>query len=184
MVHVTKWRKKPVEIEACEFVYTNEGIDALKKFCGDNIGIISKARHPDAKAQAQIVTLEDGDLNTMKVEHIATEGDYIIKGVQGEFYACKPDIFLQTYEQVEAKVPPSFLDSLIREYTTRTVWERGSEDFLGVYNTIKHFPVVKESDGQFTGSVYSITYDAAKFTYECIFEGDDKLPFEIIRRPK
>jgi len=66
----------------------------------------------------------------MKVEHIATEGDYIIKGVQGEFYACKPDIFLQTYEQVEAKVPPSFLDSLIREYTTRTVWERGSEDFL------------------------------------------------------
>jgi len=32
MVHVTKWRKKPVEIEACEFVYTNEGIDALKKF--------------------------------------------------------------------------------------------------------------------------------------------------------
>ena len=31
----------------------------------------------------------------------ASEGDYIIKGVQGEFYACKPDIFEQTYEVAE-----------------------------------------------------------------------------------
>ena len=31
----------------------------------------------------------------------ATEGDYIIKGVQGEFYLCKPDIFAETYEEVE-----------------------------------------------------------------------------------
>lgn len=30
-----------------------------------------------------------------------TDGDYIIKGVQGEFYPCKPDIFKQTYEVVE-----------------------------------------------------------------------------------
>jgi hypothetical protein len=37
----------------------------------------------------------------LTVKHIATEGDWIIKGVQGEFYACKPDIFEQTYEKVE-----------------------------------------------------------------------------------
>ena len=182
MVHVSKWRKKPVEIEACQFVYTDEGIDALKKFCGDNLGVINKMRHPNAKAEAQLGTLEDGIHLT--VQHIATEGDYIIKGICGEFYACKPDIFLQTYEQVAEVRPPSFLDSIIKEYTNRTIWERGSEDFLGVYNTIKHFPVIEESDGQFTSGVYSTTYDAAKFTYECIFEGDDKLPFQITRRAK
>ena len=32
---------------------------------------------------------------------IAKKGDYIIKGVQGEFYPCKPDIFAETYEEVE-----------------------------------------------------------------------------------
>ena len=36
-------------------------------------------------------------------KHICTEGDYIIKGVQGEFYSCKPDIFEQTYEQAGEK---------------------------------------------------------------------------------
>ena len=50
-------------------------------------------------AEAEIRTLEDGIHLTVK--HIATEGDWIIKGVQGEFYACKPDIFEQTYERVE-----------------------------------------------------------------------------------
>lgn len=60
---------------------------------------ISKARHPEAKAEAEICTLEDG--NELHVKHIATEGDWIIKGVAGEFYACKPDIFEQTYERVE-----------------------------------------------------------------------------------
>lgn len=182
MVHVTKWRKKPVEIEACEFVYSDEGIKALQEFCGENLGFVAKARHPDAKGQAQIVTLEDGDLNTMQVQHIATEGDYIIKGIQGEFYAYKPDIFLQTYEQMEDR--KSFLDRLVNEYKLRVEWQRGSEDFLGIYNTIKHFPVVKESDGQFTGGIYSTFYDAPKFTYECIFEGNDKLPFQITQRAK
>jgi hypothetical protein len=39
-------------------------------------------------------------IKTLEGEHIATIGDYIIKGVSGEFYPCKPDIFEQTYEMV------------------------------------------------------------------------------------
>lgn len=39
-------------------------------------------------------------INTLEGEHIANYGDYIIKGVQGELYPCKPDIFLKTYEEV------------------------------------------------------------------------------------
>ena len=94
-----KFRKKPVVIEAIQFTYDEQGILAIHAFCGGALGNISKARHPDAKAEAEIGTLEDGVHLTVK--HIATEGDWIIKGVQGEFYACKPDIFAATYERTE-----------------------------------------------------------------------------------
>jgi hypothetical protein len=93
-----KYRKKPVIIEAVEFVYSKEGIEKLREFCGQALGNTHKDRHPDAQGEAEIGTLEDGVHLTVK--HIATEGDYIIKGVQGEFYPCKPDIFWKTYEKV------------------------------------------------------------------------------------
>jgi hypothetical protein len=94
-----KFRKKPVVIDAIQFDYSTEGLKKLTEFCGDYLGNVRKARHPTALAEAEIGTLEDGVHLTVK--HIATEGDWIIKGVQGEFYACKPDIFEQTYEKAE-----------------------------------------------------------------------------------
>ena len=94
-----KFRKKPVVIEAIQFVYSEEGIAALKEFCGAALGKTNKYRHFSAQGEAEIGTLEDGV--NLTVKHIATEGDWIIKGVQGEFYPCKPDIFEATYEHVE-----------------------------------------------------------------------------------
>ena len=94
-----KFRKKPVVIEAIQFKYTEDSIAELKQFCGSCLGDFYKDRHPTAVGEVEIGTLEDGIHLTVK--HIATEGDWIIKGVQGEFYACKPDIFEQTYESVE-----------------------------------------------------------------------------------
>ncbi|XAI95119.1 hypothetical protein [Microcystis phage Mwe-JY13] len=55
-------------------------------------------RHPGAVAEADIVTLEDG--SDGRAVHVAQAGDWIIKGVKGEFYPCKPDIFAATYEAV------------------------------------------------------------------------------------
>lgn len=46
-------------------------------------------------------TLEDGNPESAQVQHIAVVGDWIIKGVQGEFYPCKHEIFTETYEKVE-----------------------------------------------------------------------------------
>ena len=40
-------------------------------------------------------------IKTLEGEHLASIGDYIIKGVKGEFYPCKPDIFEQTYEELK-----------------------------------------------------------------------------------
>jgi hypothetical protein len=73
------------------------GIDRLREFCGNRLGNVTQARHINAKAEAEIATLEDGV--KLKVVHIATEGDWIIKGIQGELYSCKSDIFEQTYER-------------------------------------------------------------------------------------
>ena len=87
--------KKPVHVEALMFVYSDEGVAALKTFVGGSLGTITKSRHNDAKAEAHIYTLEDGV--KQEVRHVATEGDFIIKGVEGEFYPCKPDIFWKTY---------------------------------------------------------------------------------------
>lgn len=94
-----KFKKKPVVIDAIHWLYGVTPEAELRKFCEGNLGEIRMARHPGAVAEAEIGTLEDGV--TLTVKHIATSGDYIIKGVQGEFYACKPDIFELTYEQAE-----------------------------------------------------------------------------------
>lgn len=110
-----KFRTKTIEIEAIRFEYTKDGIEKLKEFCGDALGNVNKNRHPSAKGEAEIGTLEDGTY--LKVKHFATEGDWVIKGIQGEFYPCKPDIFEATYEPID-KIPMTLAD-LIKEEQDR-----------------------------------------------------------------
>lgn len=81
-----KYRKKPVVIEAMQFFDNVECIRQLSEFMG------SARVSYEYKPQMLIETLE----GTMA----ANEGDFIIKGVNGEFYPCKPDIFEKTYEAV------------------------------------------------------------------------------------
>ena len=81
------YAKKPVVVQAVQF--TAETVEVLRDFCGDALGEVTDT-------EAHIRTLEDGAAH--QVEHIATIGDYIIKGIRGEFYPCKPDIFAATYE--------------------------------------------------------------------------------------
>jgi len=97
---IKQYCKKPVVIEAVKFEYSEAGIKELQDFCGKCLVKWGKDRCITAVGWAHIGTLEDGDENSVQVEHVATEGDYIIKGVSGEFYACKPDIFEQTYESI------------------------------------------------------------------------------------
>lgn len=97
---IKKYKRKPVIMEAIKFKYTNECIALMYEFGGNAMISINKHRHPGSRAWAEIGTLEDGDESTAKVKHIATEGDYIVKGVNGEIWAVKPDIFEQTYEEI------------------------------------------------------------------------------------
>lgn len=89
-----KYRKKPVVIEAIELMESGQNIQEVYDFCGLDVGNFPERGigiDPD-DGHFKITTLE----GVMK----ANLGDYIIKGVKGEFYPCKPDIFEETYEEV------------------------------------------------------------------------------------
>ena len=92
-----KYRKKPVVIEAMQFPKLGmsvDAIDAMMRFedwFNSNGG---KGRYVGSRMH--VLTLEDGPNGEAK--HVADAGDWIIKGIQGEFYPCKPDIFEATYE--------------------------------------------------------------------------------------
>lgn len=79
-----KYRKKPVVIEAIKYVRDEDFIAEYEELTGSKPYMLGN--------KLTIGTLE-GDMT-------ASVGDYIIKGVQGEIYPCKPDIFEQTYEKV------------------------------------------------------------------------------------
>jgi hypothetical protein len=106
-----KFRKKPVVIEALQFdgsilsglevaVWAHQGLPDIANSiirCGDWPGVIT--------------------IRTLEGEMQAVKGDWIIKGVAGEFYPCKPEIFEATYEP-----------EALRDHPTRSTWERGEGD--------------------------------------------------------
>ena len=93
-----KYRKKPVIIEAIQWNGTNlkevmEFIGSEFRYDENSNYITNKFLYNKFTRELAINTLE----GTMKV----AKGDYIIKGIKGEFYPCKHDIFINTYDEVE-----------------------------------------------------------------------------------
>ena len=82
-----KYRKKPVIIEA--IVFTEKTKDRAFNFITCNA-------YPDWDDMDNPVIV----IQTLEGDMIARLGDYIIRGIKGEFYPCKPDIFKATYESV------------------------------------------------------------------------------------
>jgi hypothetical protein len=80
-----KYRKKPLVIEAMQF--TGDNHDDIAKFAGLAVRVVGRE-------SALYIKTPEG---SMKV----SPGDWVIQGVAGEFYPCKPDIFEATYEAVE-----------------------------------------------------------------------------------
>jgi hypothetical protein len=80
-----KFRKKPVVIEAI-------------RFTGENYQEVSDFMH------CQYPAIHFGDLliGTLEGTMKANPGDWVIRGIKGEYYPCKPDIFETTYEPVES----------------------------------------------------------------------------------
>lgn len=107
-----KYRKKPVVIEAMQFDGTIESAVEIRKWSHHQVSVDS-----NEPLKLLIPTLE-GNMT-------ASPGDYIICGVQKEFYACKPDIFEMTYEIVND------------QHTT--------QEYLKVTRQENHYPIVMRS---------------------------------------
>jgi hypothetical protein len=88
-----KFRKKPVVIEAEQFLPNKESTDKIMALAGLGSRKVEVFVNPEGHYNMYIETLEG------KMQ--ATVGDWIIRGVSGEVYPCKPDIFLKTYEAAE-----------------------------------------------------------------------------------
>lgn len=125
---MSKFRKKPVVIEATQWFKNGdhpddgEGVFPAKgapgtdeRYTGEYAGqrlegkVVRYFRRPDIDGQSacrncttSVVRMHDhGWIDTKEGGHIVCPGDFIITGVQGERYPCKPDIFAATYEPVE-----------------------------------------------------------------------------------
>lgn len=90
---MAKYRTKPCEIEAIRWDGTN--LDELKEFVGESLeyddGWLMDEGRP-------IILIR---IKTLEGVMRASIDDYIIKGLRGEFYPCKPDVFEQKYEKIK-----------------------------------------------------------------------------------
>ena len=87
---LNKYRKKPVVITAHQFDGSSSGVCELQHWIETGTFTKYQIRTRDLGRTFKISTLE-GDM-------LVSPGDYVIQGVQGEFYPCKPEIFEATYE--------------------------------------------------------------------------------------
>ena len=88
-----KYRKKPVVIEAIQLTADEDSHMTILKWIADHGEVAIRIRPEGIR------------ISTLEGDHTARVGDWIIKGVKGEFYPCKPDIFAATYEAVEQEPP-------------------------------------------------------------------------------
>lgn len=102
---MAKYRKKPVIIEAVQYIRGQE-VPAVEFLGGydRNIHEVRIGEYETDVAKFTMDWYDQGcsiDIKTLEGLMHVSDGDWIIKGVNGEFYPCKPDIFEKTYEKVE-----------------------------------------------------------------------------------
>ena len=90
------YRKKPVIIEAIQ--WNGNNLEEVMKFIGSEFEYQEKTSYATNKFYFDV--FRGLRLNTLEGKMNVSINDYIIKGIQGEFYPCKPDIFELTYEKV------------------------------------------------------------------------------------
>jgi hypothetical protein len=89
---IKKYVKKPVVIEAVKWDGNN--LDEILTWCDGD------ATYEPMSSGGNVIVIQTLESNSeVKTRHAATVNDYIIKGIKGEFYPCKPDIFTETYTE-------------------------------------------------------------------------------------
>ena len=133
---VRKYQKKPIIIEAVQWIGKN--LPELVIFGLTGAYMLSDNR-------LQISTLEGG--------HIASVGDWIIKGIKGEFYPCKPDIFDLTYQLSEPKPDES---RLLTKEEIRAI----SDEIYKQYNSGNYLDINREEIAKAQLAKATLFYEA------------------------
>lgn len=110
---MSKYRKKPVVIEAHQWFqngdHPDDDCDTFRDSGNNPLKgegkVVRQFRHPDVPGNRPckhcgVPMHEHGWIDTLEAGHNVCPGDYIITGIKGEMYPCKPDIFKATYELV------------------------------------------------------------------------------------
>lgn len=97
-----KYRKKPVVIEAVQWTGHNK-VEVYEFLSGDSSGDVMLEREHQRFVESEGGGPDGLWIKTLEGNMMASEGDYIIRGVSGEYYARKPDTFLATYEVAESE---------------------------------------------------------------------------------
>ena len=124
---MAKYRKKPVTIEAIQYKGNNP--TEIHDF-------VRKHMFRDIDGNLSIHTLE-GDMK-------ASIGDYIIRGVDGEFYPCKPDIFKKTYEKINIQPNNSTVNKQELAYRFLELPYVIKEQLMSKYGLVKEKYMCKE----------------------------------------
>ena len=95
---VKTYKKKPVEIQAIQ--WTGKNLFEVISFIAKKPDLSCKEAVEAWQLFKDLIDRDGLELYTLEGKMLASVGDYIIKGVIGEFYPCKPDIFLATYCEV------------------------------------------------------------------------------------
>ena len=91
-----KYRKKPIVIEAVQ-ILEDAAVPLLELI--DGSGEVDVVRgHPLSDIDGKVICVH---IRTLEGQMLGDLGDWLIRGVKGEFYPCKPDIFAATYEPVQ-----------------------------------------------------------------------------------
>lgn len=92
---IMRYRKRPVTIEALKFDGTLSSLRVIQNYFQTIDTLACDINSSSRVTFWKIATLEGG--------HIVSVGDYVIRGIKGEYYPCKPDIFEMTYEPIESQ---------------------------------------------------------------------------------
>jgi len=87
-----KFRKKPLVIEAIQFT----GLSSINRMCNTWEKPFLEVADFDEDEEKENFFIE-----TLEGNHCVNKGDFVIRGINGEFYSCKPDIFDKSYEKVK-----------------------------------------------------------------------------------
>lgn len=130
------FRKRPVEIEAMQWDGTAEGATPIIQWILDGGGTATFRCVDPQGCEARDVTDHVIAITTLEGTMQASPGDWIIKGVKGEFYPCKPDIFAQTYAEKPSTVDaPEVSETDLLSSFDAEVW---AESFQATYRRLAH----------------------------------------------